>query len=107
MASSLDPSLRYCLEDRRSRQLARRLWSQKAIAIADLKPDEESVAASYPLRGAGTPRTSGAGHKFSRHTIRQVENLARRIDSRSGDPNMQDISTQGARVLITTLTSKA
>jgi hypothetical protein len=57
MASSFDPGLRYCLEDRRSRRLARRLWSQKAIVMAELKPDEEFmvVVASYSLCGAGTP----------------------------------------------------
>jgi hypothetical protein len=53
----LRPEPALLLEDRRSRRLARRLWSQKAIVMAELKPDEEFmvVVASYSLCGAGTP----------------------------------------------------
>jgi hypothetical protein len=77
--------------------------------MAELKPDEEFmvVEAWYPLCGAGNHDVRRASASFSRHTIRQVENLAKRIDSRSGDPNMQVISTHGKRVLTVTSTSKA
>jgi hypothetical protein len=67
---------------------------KKAILTADLKPDEEMMVAeaSYPLRGATIKeRHHGVrrpGCKSPRHTIRQVENFAKRIDSRSGDPNI-------------------
>jgi hypothetical protein len=85
------------------------LVTEKQFAIADLSPDEEMmvVEASYRCVERKHHDVRRAGGKISRHTIRQVENLAKRIDSQSGGPNMQVISTQGARVLITTSTSKA
>jgi hypothetical protein len=109
MTSSFDPSLRCCWTI-----VAIGGWRggpghKKAIVMAELKPDEEFmvVEALYPLCGAGTPRCPARVRKFSRHTIRQMENIAKRIESRSGDPNMCVISTQGERVLTTTSPSKA
>jgi hypothetical protein len=108
MASSFDPSLRYCLEDRRSRRLARRLWSQQAVVMAELKPDENSWSSWLHIRCVEREHhdVRRAAVSFSRDTIRQVETFAKRIDSRSGDPNMDVISTQSVRVL-TISTSKA
>jgi hypothetical protein len=98
MTSSFDPSLRYCWTI-----VAIGGWGggpghKKAIVMAELKPDEEFmvVEALYPLCGAGTPRCPArASVSYSRHTIRQIQNIAKRIESRSGDPNMQAISTHG------------
>lgn len=109
MTSSFDPSLRYCWTI-----VAIGGWGggpghRKAIVMAELKPDEEFmvVEALYPLCGAGTPRCPARVRKFSRHTIRQMEISQSGIESRSGDPNMQVISTHVKLVLIATSTSKA
>jgi hypothetical protein len=57
--------------------------------MADLNPDEEMMvaAASYPLRGAGHHNIQCAGRKFS-HTRQAGGNFPKRIDRRSGDPNI-------------------
>jgi hypothetical protein len=109
MASSFRPEPRYCW-----RIAAIGGWRgpghKKSIVMAELKPDQEMIVAeaSYPLHGARTiRRPAGGAVSSSRYTNRQVENFAEWIDSRSGDPNMQVISTRGARALITTSTSKA
>ena len=109
MTSSFDPSLRYCWTI-----VAIGGWGggpghRKAIVMAELKPDEEFmvVEALYPLCGAGTPRCPARGRKFSPPHDQHMENVAKRIESRSGDPNMQVISARRKRVLIATSTSKA
>jgi hypothetical protein len=65
---------------------------------ADLSPDEEINGRRCFILAAwsGNTTTSGVRAVSFLATIRQVENLAKRIDSRSGDPNMRAISTQGA-----------
>jgi hypothetical protein len=85
------------LDDRRNRRLGRRPGHKKAIVMAELKPDEEFmiVEALYPLCGAGTPRCPARVRKFFPPYDQEMENIAKRIESRSGDPNMQAISTHG------------
>jgi hypothetical protein len=58
MASSFDPSLRYCWRIIEIGGWRGRPVTDKQFAIADLSPHEEMmvVEASYPLRGAETPR---------------------------------------------------
>jgi hypothetical protein len=84
---------------------------EKAIAMmTDLNSHEEMMVAeaSYPLPGSEDITTSDVrAVSFSRHTIRHVETFAKRIDRRSGDPNIQVIGTRNVRVLISTQTSKA
>jgi hypothetical protein len=81
---------------------------KKSIVMAELKPDAEFmiVEALHSLVKREHHDVRRAAVSFPRPTIRQMENIAKRIESRSGYPNMQAISTHSKRVLIATSTSK-
>jgi hypothetical protein len=109
MTCSFEPSLRYCWTIVAIGGWGGALVIKRQSSWPSSNPMKNFmvVEALYPLCGAGTPRCPARVRKFFPPHDQANGNIAKRIESRSGDPNMQVISTHVKLVLIATSTSKA